>query len=66
MKYEHLDENFNTIHLYDDITSITGEQVLEAAGLLGAGCSTIGVLGSGVGIELFLVIFLWLFLEIQI
>jgi hypothetical protein len=43
-----------------------GDQFVEGCRLIGAGCATIGVIGAGVGIVLFLVILLWLMLEIQI
>jgi hypothetical protein len=43
-----------------------GDQFIEGCRLIGAGCATIGVIGAGVGIELFLEISLWLMLEIQI
>ena len=40
---------------YDDLIKIDLAQVVEAARLIGAGSATIGVIGAGVGIELFLV-----------
>ncbi len=43
-----------------------GDQFIEGCRLIGAGCATIGVIGAGVGIVQFLVILLWLTLEIQI
>lgn len=43
-----------------------GDQFIEGCRLIGAGCATIGVIGAGVGIVQFLVILLWLMLEIQI
>jgi hypothetical protein len=42
--------------MYSDIIDINLEQIVDAARLIGAGCSTVGVIGAGVGIELFLVI----------
>lgn len=39
---------------------------IEGARLIGAGCATIGVIGAGVGIVLFLETLLWLMLEIQV
>ena len=33
-----------------------GDQFIEGCRLIGAGCATIGVIGAGVGIVLFLVI----------
>lgn len=41
-------------------------EFVEGCRLIGAGCATIGVIGAGVGIVLFLVILLWLMLEIQV
>lgn len=45
-------------HIYGDI--------VQAAKMIGAGCATIGVIGAGVGIVLFLEILLWHLHEIQL
>lgn len=40
-----------------EVVNTDVNQYLEAARMIGSGCATIGVIGAGVGIELFLVIF---------
>lgn len=40
-----------------DVVTTDVNQYLEAARMVGAGCATIGVIGAGVGIVLFSVIF---------